>query len=402
MKATLRMSLETTTPAATVPAAPVSMGRKLKVCLATMAPFMGGAEVAAERLALGLQGAGHDVLVVVGQTGVVKDRMEALGLRCVYSPMYLTSKERPLRYMVSRWRLRRLLKQARPDVIHSNDLPTHQMVSGASRGLNIPRICHHRFPYEARSIEWLGKYGTERHLFVSRWLMEELCAESPGMQNVPCSVVHDGLPLPAAHDNAGLEAARLQLGLPLDRVIVLFAGQIIERKGVADLIHAWDQLPLLVKDHAELVLVGDDLRGKGQYRREMEELAGSVGLRAKFMGFQKDLAPWLTAADIAVVPSHAEPLGNATLEAMSYGLPVIGTAVGGIPEMIEHERTGLLVPPHSPAELAAAIGRYCLEEEFRQACGRRGRERCARLFSLQAHTETVLREYRETIASRKG
>ena len=85
----------------------------------------------------------------------------------------------------------------------------------------------------------------------------------------------------------------------------------------------------------------------------MQGLAAVLGCPARFVGFRKDVPDWLTAADLAVVPSHVEPLGNATLEAMACGLPVVGSEVGGIPEMVVHEETGLLVPPRD----AGAAGR---------------------------------------------
>jgi len=118
-----------------------------------MAPFVGGAEVAAERLALGLQAAGHDVLVALGKRGPVQERMERADLRCLHCPMHFTDKWRWLRYARARARLRRAMRGYRPDVIHSNDLPTHQIVSDAARGLGIPRICHHRFPFGDKAID---------------------------------------------------------------------------------------------------------------------------------------------------------------------------------------------------------------------------------------------------------
>src|SRR5262249_28983088 len=116
--------------------------RYLKVCLASMAPFVGGAEVAAERLGLGLRAAGHDVFLLLGRSGAVPDRLQAAGLRCVVSPMYLTDKWTWPRYWLARQALARVLRQELPDVVHSNDLPTHQIVSDAARGLRAPRICH--------------------------------------------------------------------------------------------------------------------------------------------------------------------------------------------------------------------------------------------------------------------
>ena len=107
---------------------------RLKVCIASMAPFVGGAEVAAERLALGLKELGHEVLLVAGTQGAVRERWEKMGLRSLYSPMCFTDKWHWWRYFKSRNGLRRLLSQERPDVIHSNDLPTHQIVADAARG----------------------------------------------------------------------------------------------------------------------------------------------------------------------------------------------------------------------------------------------------------------------------
>src|SRR5207302_431401 len=105
----------------------------------------------------------------------------------------------------------------------------------------------------------------------------------------------------------------------------------------------------------------------------------------RFMGFQSDLRPWLTAPDVAVVPSHVEPLGNATLEAMAYGLPVLACAVGGIPEMVEHQVTGVLVPPRAPDRLADALTALIADAPRRRALGNAGRARCEAFFSLDAH-----------------
>lgn len=368
--------------------------RRLKVCLASMAPFVGGAEVAAERLALGLVEAGHDVVVLLGQTGEVQARMEKVGLRVVCSPMYLTDKWHFLRYWFARRRLRQFLVKEKPDLLHNNDLPTHQIMSDAARGLGVPRICHHRFPFPGPAIDWLGKYGCERHFFVSKALMDEMCGSSANLAaNRDRVVVYDGLPLPPVPVDNDRFAMRRRLGLPTDRVIVNFAGQIIERKGVADLIRAWALLPGETRALAELVIVGDDLAGKGAYRAEMEKLAQASNCLARFVGFQKNVGDWLLAADVATVPSHVEPLGNATLEAMSYALPVIGGDVGGIPEMVVHEQTGLLVPPKSPRELADALGRLIRDGGLRERLGGQGRKRCEELFSLAAHTRAAVAEY---------
>jgi glycosyltransferase involved in cell wall biosynthesis len=367
-----------------------------------MAPFVGGAEVAAERLALGLRAAGHDVFLLLGRSGAVRERLEASGLRCVVSPMYLTDKWTWPRYWLARKALTRVLRREQPDVVHCNDLPTHQIVADAARGLGAPRVCHHRFPFCGTATDWMNKYGAERHLFVSRALMDELCVESARLTASPRSVVYDGLPLPSAPTPDARRAARRRLGLPVDGTIVTFAGQIIERKGVADLIRAWALLNDATRRGAELVIVGDDLAGQGVYRAAMERLAAEVGCRARFVGFQKNVGEWLLASDVATVPSHVEPLGNATLEAMACALPVIGGDVGGIPEMIVHGQTGLLVPPRAPDRLAAALRLLVTDALVRRKYGDAGRRRCEDLFSLSAHTRAVLAEYHAALTPVDG
>jgi glycosyltransferase involved in cell wall biosynthesis len=376
-----------------------SNDRPLRVCLVSWAPFLAGAEIAAERLAVGLQEAGHEVLVLLGHEGPTMDRMRAAGLRCVHQRIEFTDKWHWLRYRKARNGLRRRLERERPDVVHSNDLPTHQIVSDAVRGTGIPEVCHHRWVFDGPAIDWLNKFGAAHHLFVSRYLMEELSGRSGRLRGSRRAVVYDGLPLPPPPADADRQSARQHLGLPADRVLVTFAGQVIERKGVADLLHAWSRLDDHSRQRAELLIIGDDLESQGKYRAAMEQLSTQLGCSPRFVGFQKNVGEWLRASDIAVVPSHVEPLGNATLEAMSCGLPVLATVAGGIPEMVVQGETGLLVAPRAPADLAAALARLLADAELRRRLGARGRRRCEEVFSLQAHVRAVLAEYDRVLSA---
>jgi glycosyltransferase involved in cell wall biosynthesis len=374
---------------------------ELKVCFATWAPFYAGAEVAALRLAAGLQEAGADVVVVVGTQGVTFGHLQSHGLRGQYVPLAFTDKGKFWRYFRAQICLRRLFRSEGPHIIHANDLTTGQMIGQAAQRLGIPRVCHHRWAFEKPGLEWLNKFGAERHLFVSRALMESLIAQSNTLKEAPCKVVYDGLPLPARPTAEERRRAREKLGLPTGKTVVTLAGQVIERKGVADLIRAWSLLPAATRGDAHLLVIGDDLAGKGAYRRLMEGLATSLGVEAQFVGFQPDVSEWLTASEIAVVPSHEEPLGNATLEAMSFALPVIGSRVGGIPEMIVDRSTGQLVPPRSPHALAQALEAFLAAPHLRRQYGQAGRRRCEEKFSLDTHVQNVLRQYEAVLAEHR-
>lgn len=369
----------------------------MKICITSWAPFVAGAEIAAERLAVGLLDAGHDVLMVVGTDGDALKRFRGAGIRCEHIEQRFTDKLKWLQYRRSRNALVDLLRSEQPDLIHSNDLPTHQMSSDAAQRLGIPRVCHHRWIFEQSAIDWLNKFGAEQHLFVSNALMEMLCGESDSIRASNRAVDYDGLPIGDLPQESDRHDAKRELSLDFDKTTVLFAGQIIQRKGVADSIRAWNILDPDSRNQAEFVIVGEDLENDGAYRREMETLASELGVPARFMGFQKNVPRWLTAADIVLVPSHAEPLGNATLEAMAHGRPVIGSDVGGIPEMVVHQQTGLIVSPHSPEQLAEAIGKLISQPETRNRLGLEARKQCEKRFSLRTHVDETVRRYQEVL-----
>jgi glycosyltransferase involved in cell wall biosynthesis len=370
----------------------------LRVLLASWAPFHAGAEVAAERLATGLVEAGHRVTVALGTEGETLRRMQSEGLDVRYVPLAFTDKYHWWRYRRAQRELLRVISDVRPDVVHANDLPTSQMVGQAAGKLRIPRICHHRWLFGGAAIDWLNKFGAERHVFVSHPFMDEMCRSSARLQSVPRVVVHDCVPLPRVPSDTDRFDARRRLGLPLDAPIVLFAGQISERKGIEDLIRAWQRVTSSRSTTATLLFVGEDLENSGDYRRRMECLSAELGAPAHFVGFQRDVFAWIIAADICVVPSHAEPFGLAVAEAMAHARPVIGAKVGGIPEMIVDGETGLLVPPRDPAKLAEALERLLQDARLRAEFGQAGRRRCEERFSIDRHVVAIVEQYRQVMS----
>ena len=149
------------------------------------------------------------------------------------------------------------------------------------------------------------------------------------------------------------ESARAKLGIDLDAALIVFTGWISPSKGLADLLDAVIQL---APTHRTLRLV---CLGSGSYRDELERKAQSAGVeqQVRFPGpsSPSEVARWLAAASVFCLPSHAEGLPNAVIEALACGRPVVATRVGGIPELID-AGSGLLVPPRNSEALAAALG----------------------------------------------
>src|SRR5207302_1110355 len=126
----------------------------------------------------------------VGTEGELLERLRAERLKTYFVPTRFTDKWQWWSYRSARNDLARILRSEKPEVVHSNDLPTHQMVSDAAQRLGVPRLCHHRWIFERGAIDWFNKFGAERHLFVSRGLRNELCGNSPRLAAAPCQVVH--------------------------------------------------------------------------------------------------------------------------------------------------------------------------------------------------------------------
>ena len=160
-----------------------------------------------------------------------------------------------------------------------------------------------------------------------------------------------------------------------------------------------DAVPLVLRHFPDSTfrIVGDgprldDLRGRARDRG----VDGSVS----FAGHRDDVAAQLGASDIFVLPSRSESLPNAVLEAMAAGLPVIASAVGGVTELLDDGRTGLLVPPGDPPALAAGLCRLMAAPAEAQALGDAGRAEVAARYSFPRMVAAFEAVYRTELEAR--
>ncbi len=182
---------------------------------------------------------------------------------------------------------------------------------------------------------------------------------------------------------------RRELNLPADRRVILTVANLKPVKGHRVLFDALAGLRSFA-GRVTLVLVGADYLD-GSLRQMAETELPEFDIR--FAGRHDDVLPWLQTADLFVLPSLYEGLSNALLEAMACGVPVIATDVGGNPEVIEHGRTGLLVPPGDAVELATAL-RYLLEDDdLRALLGGMARTHVRRHYSAEAATRCYEERY---------
>jgi glycosyltransferase involved in cell wall biosynthesis len=191
------------------------------------------------------------------------------------------------------------------------------------------------------------------------------------------------------------KAIREKLAIPEESLLVLYAGRFSEWKGQDVLASAIQHLsadkdlnPLNLK----FVFLGSCFQGyehcKEDLERSMQNLVekGSVFIH----GFQRNLPDWMAASDIFVLPSkRPEPNATVLIAAMAMGLPCIGTRIGGTIETIQDQKTGLLVEPDSPQDLADSILCLAKNPEMRKDMGRSGRARALEFFSLENYCKKI-------------
>jgi glycosyltransferase involved in cell wall biosynthesis len=172
------------------------------------------------------------------------------------------------------------------------------------------------------------------------------------------------------------QALRSSLGIP-DRTVGVVA-RLVDYKGHRFFLEA---CPEIRRRHPAVTFL---LIGDGPDRSELEDYVRTLGLErsVRFLGSRPDIPELLSVLDVVVLPSLEEGFPNAVLEAMAAGRPVVATRVGGVPEAVVHEKTGLLVPPRDPSALADAVNCLLGDAGRRADMGRMGQKRVSEFFSL--------------------
>ncbi len=365
------------------------------------APFFSGAERALLLTVQNLDPARYRAHVMLGTSGDTLAAFRAAGVSCEVASIARRDRRHPLRWAASVVRVARIARRVRAALMHSNDAPSYQPGGYAARLLGLPAVTHVRFPDTRAGFGWFLSPMPSRVCFVSEYLRADALAQNVDLFEGRSDVVYDGVALPdPISDDARVELRR-SLGLPDDRVVVALTGQVAEVKGIWEFLDAAHAL-VAKGVAATFAVLGDDLKGHGTLRRAMEERVAALDLAShfRFLGFRPDAPRLIPAFDVITVPSHIEPLGNATLEAMAAGRPVVGSRVGGIPEMVVEGETGVLVPPQDPDALAAALEPLIASPEQRQRLGRAARERAERAFSLGVHAARLQAVYDSLLGGR--
>ncbi len=356
--------------------------RALRVCHIIGHLRFGGAERQVVNIARHMSRAkSHIVCLGKPEPGGLSGQLPAdvevvwMGLRARYAPYHIG-------------KLARRLRKIAPDVVHTHMFWSNVYGVLAATLAAVPAIvtCEHgKNPWKTR---W--HYYIERHI-VSPLAHKRVCV-SPDILRVRRDI--DGVPAhKLVHIPNGTEMGSRVVSEPAGRYVFGTVGRLVEAKDYSTLIRATG----LLRDKGydvELYIVGD---GPQRNRLEGEISALRLASIVHIVGFQDDIHSWLRRFDTFVLSSLREGQPMALLEAMAFGLPIVATRVGGIPDTVLAGSEALLVAPGEPVVLAEAMESLVRDEGRRTTLGKNAHARCRADFSIQSVSDRYLDLYQSIL-----
>ena len=349
----------------------------MRIVLSNSSYKWGGVHQITEYLAAGLTRRGHEITLLTRPNSLLHERLSGR-FNCI--PAVFGGDFNPIRIM----RLRRLLRRLEPDLLLTLMDKDLRLSGAAARLSGIPVIAR-RANDQPLDAGWYTRfiYGGIAHYHIanSKATRATMLRSAPWLDANAITVIHNGIDYDRFEKAvpAELETQGVRVGL---------ISRLERRKGVRDLLDAWPLVAAQCQD-ASLTIVG-----RGALEREVSERVPTLH-RAYYLGFREDVAAVLKALDVVVVPSHWEGFGLIAAEAMAAGKPVIAANASSLPEIVRHEKDGLLVPMQDPERLAEAIVRLVNDANLRATMGATGQRRIRDAFSV----DRMVDRYEEFLAS---
>ena len=344
------------------------MMQKLKVIHMVEDLEVGGLEKVIATLVLGLNKEKYEVEIwCLAAGGLIADELEGKGIKVKI--VGLTSYHNPIAVI----KLALLLRRERVDIVH-----THGHFPGMFARLSgflayIPKTISHIHTTQKRRIlvEKIFSFFSYRILCISQAVQDFMVSEE-GVNKSKTMLIYNGIEMPEENiPSEEKNAERRAFGFARDDVVLIVVASLNRHKGHKVLLDAFANQ---VKKRPDLKLL---IVGVGPLKEEIEWHIQKldVSTSVKLTGLRRDVPLLLSISDIFVLPSvEREGLGLAIIEAMAMRKPVIGSALGGIPEVIENGVNGLLFPPGDTEKLSYAIDILASDKHLREQMGQIGRK----------------------------
>ncbi len=369
----------------------------------------GGAQRYVYDLATHLDPKKYSVVVATGGEGLLTERLRAAGVRTVEIPA-LARDVRLFKDFKAFCGLLRVIAREAPDVVHVNSskaggfgaLASHCMIFLFRRRPTVVFTVHgwaflEDRPRPVRFFLWFASWLTallcDHIIFVSR---RDAVLARRFIARRKIVLIPNGIEAPHFFERAQARAFLMQRArspFPAATTVVGTIAELTPNKRIEDLIDAFGMAVQTIRNkHLALCIIGAG-EEKQALRRRAEEMRGT-GKAIFFLGFITDASRYLKGFDIFVLPSAKEGLPYVVMEAMSVGIPVIATSVGGIPDLISDKTNGILVPPKEPEILAETISFLVKDTAAALRLGARAKEKIKLASSLGLMVEKTAALYK--------
>jgi len=272
-------------------------------------------------------------------------------------------------------RMAKFIGKHNPDILHSHTYFSNTIGRIAGRLANVPVIITHvhntYFNYSIKNllIERVLSFFTDKIICCSK-AVRDFVLKHEKIKIQKTVVIHNGINLRKFHEGFNGVSLRKSFKISDDAPVIITVASLTEKKGHKFLLKAITSIKKRYRN-IKVLIVGD-----GPLEHELKKIARDYNLRNSviFAGQRNDIPELLKISDIFVLPSLQEGFPLAVIEAMSTGLPVVATSVGGVPEVIEHGETGLLIPLGNPEALSDAIMILLKDEKIGKEIGRQGQK----------------------------
>ena len=330
--------------------------------------------------------------------------LSSLGYHCFTIPVAMTAGEGVFRVVRCLRNLYQIVKVNSYDLIHTHGYLADLLGICVAKIVGVPVIstCHGFIKGDAKlslynNLDLIALRYCNKVIAVSDSIKELLAGHAVRTKKI--SVIENTTPplVPGFDAGARRSSKRESLNIGKDDLLLGYLGRLSPEKGIVHLLESMSMLDSLPRPVA-LVIVGD-----GPQREELQAVAKSNGLgnRVIFAGFQQDIRDWLAAIDVFVLPSVSEGTPMALLEAMSFGVPCIASAVGGVPRIIDSGVDGILVSPGRPEEIRDAICLLGTDTLRRKSISENARTKISQKYDIKKWARKIEEEYVHVIAANR-
>ncbi len=320
----------------------------------------GGAQKYVYELATNLSSRGFDISVACGAGGILIDKLQERNIK-VFVLKNLVRPINPYRDLLAFFKISKLIKREKPDLVHTSSSKAEILGNLAAR------LAGSKVIFTAHGFVFNEATGFKRKILIwlerlaAKWADKIIAVSEFDRQNAINEKIMTAKKIITIHHGLNLEffknfkkdtvAIRNRIGMPTNAPLVGTAANFYKTKGLKFLIEA---AAIVIKKipSARFLIAGD-----GELRPQLEKQIRNLGLQNKIflIGFREDALEIIAALDVFALSSLKEGLPFVLLEAGAFGRPVAATQVGGVPEIVDHAKNGLLVPPADANSLAAAI-----------------------------------------------